>query len=58
MATKAEAQEFSRIIQYFAKNGVYPENANPKMLAAAIQFEKDRVLLEEKMAARKAKRKS
>lgn len=56
MATKAEAQEFCRIIQYFVKNGVYPEDANPKMLAAAIELEKDRVRLAEKKAMRNAKK--
>lgn len=56
MATKAEMQEFSRIIQYFVQHGVYPEDANQKMLAAAIELEKDRVRLAGKEAMRNAKK--
>ncbi len=55
MATKADAEEFSRILQYFQQHGEYPGDAKPKMLEAVKQFQEDAVRLKERMAAREAK---
>lgn len=55
MATKADAEEFSRILQYFKQHGEYPEDAKPKMLAAVKKFQEDEAHLKERVAAREAK---
>ncbi len=53
MATKADAEEFVRILKYFQEHGEYPGDAKPKMLAAVKQFQEDKARLKEKLAKRK-----
>lgn len=45
----AEADEFKRINEYLTEHGTYPEDANPKVKALVIEFQSERLALNEKM---------